>query len=326
MLTALALFALGACEPASVAEAEARHDSVWLEKHEGRSSFEALGRLADHDAHAEERLARRTGSADVYHAAWQAHTRGAPWGAKVLRAALAAPQEIPLAIAEMPARDLRVESFVADLEHAIGATASATSIATATLLASLGSSAQPAITRLIDASATRDATCNGLAAASASEESRLVLLHVRPESRLAEACRKTLLTHMTTDARVIDWLGDSGEPELLVGAAESLPCPKLANLWERVFASPRETIAPLEPALATSTARCESTLDAVLSRALLATPRVRASVLRVLDSETIQPNELPSTCKQLPRLAHGRSIREDVRGLAGSLLNKRCKV
>ncbi|MBX3228523.1 MAG: hypothetical protein KIT84_07715 [Labilithrix sp.] len=320
----LALLALVACEPASVAEAEARRDVAWLEKHEGRESFEAMGRLADHDPHAAARLASRTGNADVYHAAWQAHTRGGAWGGRVLRAGLALPADIPLVVAELPKRDPRVDPFVHDVELAVGAANGPAKTAAAALLASLGSSSQAALLRLVDAPATRDATCTGLGGADASEDSRLVLMKAQPESRLAPACQQALLDHATLDRRVLDWLGDAGEPELVASAASTLECTKLSHLWERVFGSSRESIVPLEPALAASTARCEVTLDPVLSRALLATPRVRASVLRVLDSDAIRPDELTSTCKQLPRLAHGRSIPDDVRTLASTLLSKRC--
>lgn len=320
----VAFLCLAACEPASVAEAEARHDVAWLEKHESRASFEALGRLADHDAHAAARLATKTGNADVYHAAWQAHTRGGAWGDRVLKAGLALPADVGLVVVELPERDPRVDPFVNDVELAVGKTTGAASASAAALLASLGPAAQPSLVRLVDAPATREAACTGLDGADTSEESRLALLKVQPESRLAPACRKTLLHHAAVDTRVLEWLGDSGEPALVASAAETLDCPKLSHLWERVFASTRESIVPLESALGTSAARCELALDAVLSRALLANARVRGSVLRTLDNDAIKPDELTATCRQLPRLAHGRSIPDEIRALASALLAKRC--
>lgn len=314
-----------ACSPASVAEAEARHDVSWLAAHESRDSYEALGRLADHDARAVSVLTQHTGVRDVYHAAWQAHLRAAVWGDNILRTGLSSPAEIPLAVAEMPAGNPHLDPFSLDLERSVAVAKGDDAVGAATLLASIGPDAHPELLRLVDAPATREAACQGLRADTTSEDSRLVLTQARAESRLSPACKKTILAHAVLDVRVVAWVGAAGETELVTSAAATLECPRVAQLWESVFSSAREPLSDLEPALTASTARCSDTLDPLLSRTLPGTPRVRAMILHALDTKQTHAEQFTATCKQLPRLSHGRAVSEDVRSLAGSVYGTRCK-
>ena len=124
---------------------------------------------------------------------------------------------------------------------------------------------------------------------------------------------------------MLDWVARESEPELIGDASSRLECATLAALWERVFASSREDLAALETALGTSTSRCATVFDPLLSRTLSAMPRVRSCVLHALDSDGFPSDQLTATCKQLPRLSHGRSLPDGVRTQAASLLLKRCK-
>jgi hypothetical protein len=287
--------------------------------------MEALGRLADHDRAAVIALARRKGSVDVYHAAWLAHTRGAAWGDDVLRAALSSPEELPFAIAELPPRDPRLQGFVDDLAKGIPSAGPEHGATAVGVLASLGPTSQPRLLGLVLRPETRATTCAGLASPHATPEAHLVITTTTPEARAEPACRRTLFQHAATDARVLDWLGTSGETPLVTEAATVLECPKLATAWERVFASTRETLADLEPALATSMARCASTMDPVIARALPSTRRARTAILHALAVEDAHAEQLEATCKQLPRLGHGRAVPEEVRALASSVHQARCK-
>lgn len=319
------ILGLAACAPASVAEAEARKDVAWLEAHPSRESYEALGRLADHDSHAAAVLSRRTGVRDVYHAAWQGHLRGAAWGDNVLRTALSSPTEEPLAVAELPPGNPHLDPFALDLERSVSLAKGEDAVAAAALLASMGQDAHPELLRLVDNPATRDAACQGLRAETTSEESRLVLTTAGSDARLTPSCKKTLLAHAVVDAKVVAWLGASGESELVASASATLECPRVAQMWESAFSSPRTELTALEPALTASTMRCPDTLDPLLSRTLPATPRMRAMILHSLDTETTRADQLGATCKQLPRLSHGAAVTQDVRSLAGTVYGTRCK-
>lgn len=316
---------LAACSPASVAEAEARHDVSWLSAHESRESYEALGRLADHDSRAASILSQRTGKRDVYHAAWQGHLRGAAWGDNVLRTGLSATSEIPLAVAELPPGNPHLDPFALDLERSVGLARGDDAVAAAALLASIGSDAHAQLLRLVDNPATRDAACQGLRAETTSEDSRLVLTTTKPEARVSPSCKRTVLAHAAIDSKVLAWVGASGETELIASASTGLECPQVSQLWESVFSSTRDGLTELQPALTASTTRCPETLDPLLSRTLPSTPRVRAMILRSLDVETTHAEQLGATCRQLPRLQHGAAVSQDVRSLAGSVYGTRCK-
>lgn len=326
-VAALALVgvALSACTPASVAEAEAQKNVAWLDAHESRAGMEALGRLADHEPKAVEVLAKRRGNQDVYHAAWLAHTRGSPWGDDVLRAALSSPTELPIAVAELPPRDPRLEGFAGDLEKGIALAPAEHAAAAVALLGSLGAPAQANLKRLLELPAAREAVCEGLASPHVAPESRLVLTEADPAVRTIPVCQKTLFQHAATDVKVLDWFGAHGEPAVVAAGAEALACPKLAILWDRIFASPREVLTPLEPSLVTSMGRCGSALDPVIARALPSSRRTRVTILHALDVEDAHAEQLEATCKQLPRLSHGRAVSEEVRKLAGSVYASRCK-
>lgn len=327
LVTTLALasgLALEACAPATVAEAEARHDVGWLDAHPNREAMEALGRLADHDRAAADALARRKGSIDVYHAAWLAHTRGAAWGDDVLRAALSSPVELPFAVAELPPRDPRLQGFADDLAKGIVGAGREHGAAAVMLLASLGPSSHARIANLLARPETRETTCAGLASEHVTSDARMLLTTAPPEARAATACRRTLLDHAASDARVLAWLGTKGEAPLFTEAASSLECPKLATTWEHVFGSSREDLVELEPSLAGSMARCATAMDPVIARALPSSRWARTAILHALAAEDAHAEQLVATCKQLPRLGHGLAVPEEVRALASSVHQTRC--
>lgn len=286
--------------------------------------MEALGRIADHDPRAAQALAKRRGNADAYHAAWMAHTRGASWGEEMLHAALSSPEELPVAVSELPAKDPRLEDFAEDLEKGIASTSAEHAATAVAVLASLGASAKPQLVRLLDLASTREVTCAGLASPDVSSESRLALTLSGAESRLAPTCQKALFAHAEKDAKVLEWVGANAEPEVFDAAAANMPCQKLAELWDKSFSSSRESFAALEPALTASVARCPQALDVVLARALPSHKHVRISALRALEADAAHAERLDHTCKQLPRLSHGRAIDAEVRALAERLQHKGC--
>ena len=314
------------CAPASVAEAEAQRNVGWLDAQHDRLATEALGRLADHDAKAAATLAGRRGDAATYHAAWLAHTRAAGWGTRLLRAAMGSPDELSALLPELPPRDPRLEAFAPDLAHAVGVASPPVAAHAASLLASLGVPAEPPIAQLLATDATREATCIGLRSPDASAESRLALTLAPVAARTSSACKTTLFQHATSDERVLGWLGALGEPELLAGAVAVLPCPTVGGLWERAFGAERDVSAAVEnEALGAATARCPEALDAILARALPSSARVRPGILRALGLKQANVDHLDATCKQLPRLRHGRAVAEDVRLLASRVYEERCK-
>lgn len=325
LVTTASLALVAACSPASVAEAEAQKDVAWLDAHPSRPGMEALGRLADHDTHAVTALAKRRGDADVYHAAWQAHTRGSPWGDDVLHVALSSPAELPLAVSELPARDPRLEGFVADLAKGIESAPPEHAVSAVALLASIGPEAQPALVRLLDRPALRDATCKGLATPDVASESRFALTLSGKESRSSAVCRATLFQHAVADDKVLDWVAASAETDVIAAASRDLECTDNAHLWEKILASSRDSLVELEPSLTVSAAHCASALDPVIARALPAVRRIRVSVLRALVQGGEHVEQMDATCKQLPRLSHGRSVADDVRALATSVYVARCK-
>lgn len=314
-----------ACSPASVAEAEAQHDVAWLEAHESRAALEALGRLADHDAKAAAALAKRRGSQDTYHAAWLAHTRGAPWGDDVLRAALASPTELPLAVAELPLQDPRLEGFAADLEKGISVAPPDHAVTAATLLASLGPKGAPSLARLVAVPSAREAVCEALGSKQATGDARRLLTEAPADAREHPACREAIVGHLATDAKLVAWFADKAEPGLVEVAAAELACPDVASVWERVLASSRDDLVPLEHALTVSMGRCAKALDPVIARALPSNRRMRVTILHALDVEDAHAEQLEATCKQLPRLSHGRAVSDDVRKLAADVYGVRCK-
>ncbi len=92
----------------------------WLTDDASPQAMAALGRLADSDPRAVAALEKRS-SIDVnaYIAAWEAVTRGAPWGTTFLRTALADPTRSDTAATALPRRDPRLIPFGPDLEGAV---------------------------------------------------------------------------------------------------------------------------------------------------------------------------------------------------------------
>ncbi len=297
---------------------------AWLDANGSRGAIEALGRIADHEPKAAAAVSRRIGNQDAYHAAWLAHTRRAPWGDAMLRAALASPSELPAAVAELPFKDPRIEDFASDLQKGIAAAAPGPAAAAVSVLATLGPSAAPELVKLLNVESTRPATCAGLAADKVSSESRLALTLANPAARVDAACRRTLFQHATSDGRVLSWLAREGEPDLLVAASNALPCLRVSELWDLALASPRATFVPLEPALTVAAGRCPQALDVVLARVVPSQKNARLSVLRALAADAAHTERMEATCYQLPRLEHGLAVEQEVRELAERVHDRNC--
>ena len=325
------LVATAACSPATIAEAEAQNDVAWLERQRGRSSAEALGRLADHDARAARVLAERRGDGDVYHAAWLGHVRGAAWATDVVRAALVSEKEAPLVLGELPDSHPRLESFARELGQSAGLGAGGDKreenvrTTAAELLATVGPAGDAATLELLATPHARDTTCAGLAAPHATALARTALTRAAPEARTSTTCQLTLVGHAAIDPKVLDWVAREGEEPLVAVAAGRLDCPRVGALWERVLTSSRVSFGALEAPLATSMKRCAADIDPVTARLLPSTRPARSPILHALDTAEAQADQLHATCKQLPRLRHGRAVDEDVRVLAGTVLTECCR-
>ncbi|MGH7296998.1 MAG: hypothetical protein ACRELB_18815, partial [Polyangiaceae bacterium] len=108
------------CGPSTIAQAEKKGDVPWLADNGTPAALEALGRLADRDPRAVAALeARSSFDVQVFRTAWAAVVRGAPWGATMLRGALADPRRADLAASGVDRHDARLAAFTGDLEKAL---------------------------------------------------------------------------------------------------------------------------------------------------------------------------------------------------------------
>ncbi|MDB4936761.1 MAG: hypothetical protein JWP87_3733, partial [Labilithrix sp.] len=211
------LVGLAACKPKTVGEAEAKHDVAWLADDASPQAMAALGRLADADPRAVAELEKRS-SIDVnaYIAAWEAVTRGAPWGTTFLRTALADPTRADTAATALPRRDPRLIPFVPDLEGAVvRLSAGRRGSVVAGVLASIGPTAHAQVERRLIDPKTRGAMCDGVGLPEASGDAKSLVLAVPPAARDHASCVDIVLTMATTEDVVLDWLAVSAEPGLI---------------------------------------------------------------------------------------------------------------
>lgn len=320
-----ALIVLSSCKPKTVQEAEQKRDVAWLIDNGSPESVAALGRLADNDLAAVTALTKRS-DVNAYIAAWAAMTRNAPWGATLLKAALADPTQAEIATSVLPRRDPRVGPLVPDLESAVvRLSASKRGGIVAGVLASLGPVGHAAVQRRLEDPKTRGSMCDGIGLPEASGDAKSLVLAVPAEARDHESCVGVVVEMAKTENVVVGWLGSSAEPGLLSAVAKgTLACPRVALIWEKALTDrPPETHAALNVPLHLSMKRCASALDPTLAELLAKAPRSRACIIQALDPFGSETADLKQTCAGLRKgWHHGESAR--VRARAEEALSRGC--
>jgi hypothetical protein len=297
-----------ACSPHSILEAERKGDVSWLEAEGTGEAVAALGRLADKDPRAVQILdAKAATDVNVYIAAWEAARRGATWGASALRTGLGNPARSEATASVMTRKDPSLVPLVPDLEGAlVRLAASKHNTAIASVLASAGPAADPAVTRRLADSSTRGAMCRGIGSPDSSQSARGVLMHVPVASRDDESCVEAALLAAGRDDAALDWLATSAEPGLLsaAGARQEFACGRLATLWSKAFvARVGQPAAALSVPLHNAIARCGRGLDPVMATALGQDVSTYELVLAGIDPFGSETQDLPQTCAAVKALA-----------------------
>jgi hypothetical protein len=326
----VALLALPACRPSTIAEAEAKRDIRWLDENGTPDAIAAIGRLADTDAKAVAALeARSSYDVQAFVVAWAGVVRGSPWATTTLRKGLADPKRADLAASAMGTGDPRLVTFLGDLEAALTRlSASPLNLNVSSVLASVGPAAHDTLVRrLVDAS-TRGAMCRGIASRRADTDARRVLLTVPETSRDAPSCVDAVVRVAADDDGALAWLALKGEPGLLgaAGNTAAVPCPRLHVAWTNALASrPAETYSALTVPLGYAVKRCPAEMDGVLADAIVHLPATRAIVVEAIDPFGAYDGALRATCAALPAVVAGGRDSAIVRERASDALNHACK-
>lgn len=302
-LALLALVGLLGCKPKTVGDAEANKDVAWLAAETSPEAVAALGRLADTSPSALTVIEKRTATdVNAYIAAWEAVTRGAPWGAAVLRSALADPTRADVAATALPRRDPRLIPFVPDLEGAVvRLSAGRRGSVIAGVLASIGPAAHTQVERRLVDPKTRGAMCDGIGLPEASGDAKSLVLAVPPEARDHTACVDLVLTMAGTENVVLDWLAQTAEPGLMSATAKGrLACPRLGAIWAKALVDRApETHAALTVPLRLSLQRCAVELDPIIADLLTKAPRSRDVIMQSIDAYATEMSDLKLTCAAL---------------------------
>ena len=318
---------LGACGPRNASEAENRKDVAWLVANPSGESIAALGRLADSDPRAVAALeARAEHDVNVHIAAWAAVTRSAAWGTTLLKASLADPARAELAATALPRKDARLVPFIADLEGAIVRLAAGKRGSfIAGILASVGPAAHATVERRLLDPKTRGAMCDGISLPDASGDAKSVLLAVPTDARDHPSCVTAVIDMAATEDVVLSWIGTGSEPGLLgVAATSTLPCPRLAAVWQKALTErPPETHAALTVPLQRSVSRCTAALDTVLAELLAKAPRARPVIIQALDPYGTELAGMKETCAALQQ-GYTKGESPLARARAAEALNRGC--
>ena len=302
-LLAIAGSGLSACKAKTTGDAEAKHDVAWLADDASPQSMAALGRLADSDPRAVAVLEKRSPiDVNAYIAAWEAVTRGAPWGTTFLRTALADPLRSDSAATALPRGAPRLIPFVPELENAVvRLSAGHRGSVVAGVLASIGPTAHAQVERRLLDPKTRGAMCDGIALPEASGDAKSLVLAVPPEGRDHASCVDVVLAMAATENVVLDWLALNAEPGLITATAKgALPCARLGVIWAKgLVERPPETHAALAVPLQLSLRRCGSTLDPILADLLERAPRARGCIMQAVDPYSGELTDLRLICRAL---------------------------
>ena len=298
------VFLVAACRPSSVAEAEAKGNAPWLDTNGSAEAVAALGRLSDKNPRALELLKGRARfDLNAYIAAWTATKRGADWGPAVLRAGLASPDRANDAASAMQRKDPLLATFVPDLEGALTRVAAGAQGATlGGMLASVGPAAHAAIEHRLKDGASRGAMCQGIASQDSSADARTLLMAVPQESRDHLSCVIAVMNLVQDDDVALTWLASTGEPGLLgaVGKNLQFPCARMHILWRKALGErSAQSYHALEVPLSYAIKRCATSLDGVLSDAIVHVPAAHGIIVAAIDPYGAETSDLKATCGAL---------------------------
>ncbi len=299
------------CHEKTIADAEKGADVAWLDANGSPEAVAALGRLADANPAAVEKLTSRAPTDEnAYIAAWTATQRGAPWGPALLRSGLSDPTRADVTASIMGRADVHLPAFVPDLESAlVRIAASSRNGAVASVLASAGAPAAGAVQRRLDDATTRGAMCRGIGSPDASEEARKVLMTAPVASRNDESCVQAVLRIAVLNDAMLGWLARAAEPGLLgaAGRSEEFPCPRLKAMWTtaldtRSLADTSGLTVPLTSALD----RCSRDLDPLLAEAIGKSAATHPLIVSAIDPYGSGIADLKETCSTMRSIAYGR--------------------
>jgi hypothetical protein len=195
------------------------------------------------------------------------------------------------------------------------------------MLASVGPAAHASIERRLKDGASRGAMCQGIASQDSSPDARALLMAVPPESRDHLACVTAVMALVQDDDLALSWLADKGEPGLLgaVGKNLQFPCARMHILWRKALS---ERTAPsyhaLEVPLSYAIKRCATSLDGVLSDAIIHVPAAHGVIVAAIDPYGSETLDLKATCAVL-RGATGAGETPKTRERANDELIHGCK-
>src|SRR5580658_5743295 len=249
------------CAQRTVGDAERDGDVAWLDANGSQEAVAALGRLADNSPKAVDMLnARASRDVAAYVAAWNATVRGAAWGPPLLKTGLGDPARAEEAASVMGRKDGHLLPFLPELEAALVRLAAGhNNVAIASVLASVGPTADIAVMRRLEDPTTRGPMCRGIGSPDASADARRVLMRVAAKSRDDASCVEAVLKLAIDNDAALEWLATSAEPGLLsaAGSHEEFPCARLKPLWATVLATrPEATQSALTVPLLSSVERC----------------------------------------------------------------------
>jgi hypothetical protein len=319
-----------ACRPSTLEEAERKGDVGWLDQNGTPDAVAALGRLADKNPAAVSALETRSVyDGQAFRAAWDAFTRGAPWGATMLRAGLGDARRADLAAGAVNRHDERLAAFVGDLEEAlVRLSATPQNFNVSSALAAIGRPAHEAIVRRLEDASTRGGMCRGIASKDADAEARTTLVEAPEAARDSPICVDAVVSIAAEDDATLAWLAVKGEPGLLGAAGKEvrLPCARLHVAWTKALTSrPVEVYPALTVPLAYAVKRCTPEMDGVLADAIAHLPATHAFVVEAIDPFTTYGTALHATCAALPRVAAGGKDSAAVRERASDAINHACK-
>jgi hypothetical protein len=328
----VAVSALGApsCTQRTVGDAERDGDVAWLDANGSQEAVAALGRLADNNPKAVDALnARASRDVAAYVAAWNATVRGAAWGPPLLKGGLADPARAEDAASVMGRKDGHLVPFLPDLEAALVRLAAGhNNVALASVLASVGPTADLAIMRRLEDPTTRGPICRGIGSPDASADARRVLMRVAPKSRDDASCVEAVLKLAIDNDAALEWLATNAEPGLLsaAGSHQEFPCARLKPLWATALATrPAQTHTALTVPLSSSVERCASALDPVLSEGLLHDPTAYGLIVSGIDPYGAETQDLKLTCATLRTTAGSRGD-SLTRGRASEAMSHGCRL
>jgi hypothetical protein len=313
-----------------VGDAERDGDVAWLDANGSQEAVAALGRLADNSPKAVDALnGRANRDVATYVAAWNATLRGAAWGSATLRTGLADPARAEDAASVMGRKDGHLVPFLPDLEAALVRLAAGhNNVAIASVLASVGPTADLAVMRRLDDATTRGPMCRGIGAPDASADARRVLMRVAAHSRDDSSCVEAVLKLAIDNDAALEWLASSAEPGLLsaAGSHEEFPCARLKPLWATALATRAEaTHSTLTVPLLSSVQRCASALDPILSEALTHDPTAYGLIVSGIDPYGAETQDLKLTCATL-RSSAGNRGSSLTRGRASEAVSHGCRL